>query len=146
LTAGGRPSAGSVEFEETPGRIDVALALPLRAGRFLVARRQGGLHLAGRWEFPGGKVLPGEQPAAAARRELAEETGLVAASLEPLVVVVHDYTDRPLRLHVYLARDPGGEVRLDTEREWGWLTLDELGRLDMPEANRSVLRALRWRL
>jgi len=146
LTVGGHESAGPDELEEVPGRIDVALALPQRAGRLLVARRQSGLHLAGRWEFPGGKILPGEEPAAAARRELVEETGLVAGELEPLVVVVHDYADRPVRLHAYLARDPDGYVRLDTEREWGWMTLDELAALDMPEANRNVLRALQWRL
>jgi mutator protein MutT len=124
----------------------VALALPLRERRVLVARRPSGVHLAGLWEFPGGRVHPGEDPAAAARRELAEETGLSAGEIEPLVVVVHDYADRPLRLHVFLARDPEGDVRLDAHRGWAWKTLDELDRLDMPEANRRMLRALRRRV
>ena len=78
-------------LEETPGRIDVALAIPVREGRALVRRRPAGSHLAGCWEFPGGRVEPGEEPLAAARRELAEETGLRADSWEPLVLVVHDY-------------------------------------------------------
>ena len=95
--------------------------------------------------IPGGKIEPGEEPAEAARRELEEETGLLAPSLEPLVVVVHDYVDRPLRFHVFLSLESQGEVRLDEEREWGWKTRDELERLDMPEANRQMLRALRWR-
>jgi len=133
------------DFVETPGRIDIALVVACRERRFLVARRRGEVHLAGYWEFPGGKIEPGEEPAEAARRELEEETGLLALSLEPLVVVVHDYVDRPLRFHVFLSREPQGEVRLAEEREWGWKTRDELERLDMPEANRQMLRALRWR-
>jgi len=133
------------DFVETPGRIDIALVVACRERRFLVARRSGEVHLAGYWEFPGGKIEPGEEPAEAARRELEEETGLLAPSLEPLVVVVHDYVDRPLRFHVFLSREPQGEVRLDEDREWGWKTRDELERLEMPEANRQMLRALRWR-
>ena len=137
--------AGS-PFAETPGRIDVALAIPLRDRRFLVARRRPGLHLAGYWEFPGGKIEHGESPAEAAGRELREEIGLVAASLEPLVVVVHDYADKPLRFHVFLADTPSGEPRMDTEREWAWKSLIELQGLEMPEANRQMVRALRWRV
>jgi 8-oxo-dGTP diphosphatase len=133
------------DFVETPGRIDIALVVACRERRFLVARRPAEVHLAGYWEFPGGKIEAGEAPADAARRELEEETGLLAPSLEPLVVVVHDYVDRPLRFHVFLAHEPRGELRLDEEREWGWKTRDELERLDMPEANRQMLRALRWR-
>ena len=90
---------------ETPGRIDVALAIPVLEGKVLIARRGAGLHLAGHWEFPGGKVEAGEAPAEAARRELVEETGLRCAALEPLVVVVHDYAELPLRFHVFLARE-----------------------------------------
>ena len=134
------------ELKETEGRVDVALAVPVREGRVMVARRSAGLHLAGSWEFPGGKIHDHETPAEAAQRELAEETGLGAHVLEPLVVVVHDYADAPLRLHVFLARDPAGEVRMDAEREYAWLTLRDLESIEMPEANRLMLRALRWRL
>jgi 8-oxo-dGTP diphosphatase len=135
-----------VDFVETPGRIDIALTVACRGEFVLVARRPPGVHLAGAWEFPGGKIEADEEPAAAARRELEEETGLVASSLEPLVVVVHDYTDRPLRFHVFLAREPEGEVRLDEPREWAWKSREQLDDLEMPEANRAMLRALRWRL
>jgi len=131
---------------ETANRVDIALAIPHRDDRFLIARRAGGLQLAGYWEFPGGKIEPGEAPADAARRELTEETGLVAAVLEPLVVVVHDYAEAPLRFHVFVARDPAGDVTMDAEREHAWLSLDELISLEMPEANRQMLRALRWRM
>lgn len=137
---------GTGEFEETPGRIDVALAVPVRGRRVLVARRTAEQHLGGLWEFPGGRIEPGEEPAAAARRELEEETGLRVGEVEPLVVLVHDYADRPLRFHVFIAREPEGEVRIDTPREWAWKATSELEGLEMPEANRQMLRALKWRL
>ena len=133
-------------IEETPGRIDIALAIPVRDGKVLVARRGEGLHLAGHWEFPGGKVEAGETPAEAARRELSEETGLHSPELEPLVVVVHDYAELPLRFHVFLAREWDGEPRMNGPRELVWMELEELQAIRMPEANRLMLRALSWRL
>ncbi len=133
-------------LKETENRVDIALAIPHRGDRFLVARRAEGLHLAGHWEFPGGKIRPDEKPVDAARRELAEETGLIGAEWEPLVVVVHDYAEAPLRFHVFLARDPTGDVRMDAQRKNAWLSLEELLSLEMPEANRQMLRALRWRV
>ena len=139
------PRTDSGSFEETPGRIDVALAIPVRRGKVLVACRQQGLHLAGLWEFPGGKIRAGEAPAEAAGRELEEETGLRVGNLEPLVVVVHDYTEMPLRFHVFLAREPEGEVRMDVPRAWAWKSLAELRELEMPGANRQMLKALGWR-
>lgn len=120
--------------------------MAVRDKRLLVTRRQHGLHLAGTWEFPGGKVEAGESPADAARRELAEEAGLVAEELERLVVVVHDYAEASVRLHVFLAREPAGEVRIDVAREWAWKGLDEIDAESMPAANRQVLRALRGRV
>jgi 8-oxo-dGTP diphosphatase len=126
--------------------VDVALAIPVVGDEMLVARRPEGTHLAGAWEFPGGKIVDGEEPSAAARRELAEETGLVAERLEPLLVLVHEYPEHPVRLHVFIARDPSGEVRIGGSREWGWRTLRQLRELEMPPANAPILNALRWRV
>jgi len=129
-----------------PERIDVALALPVRDGGVLVTRRGRGLHLAGYWEFPGGKVEAGEDPAEAARRELEEETGLLAGELEPLSIFVHEYPEHPIRFHVFLVRDPEGELRLDGAREWAWKSVAELRELRMPPANAQMIGALRWRI
>jgi 8-oxo-dGTP diphosphatase len=120
--------------------------VPLVGGALLVARRAEGTHQGGTWEFPGGKLAPDETPADGARRELYEETGLEAAELEPLVVVVHEYAEYAVRLHVFLARDPAGEPRIDGGRAWAWKPFDEMQELKMPPANAQILRALRWRL
>jgi 8-oxo-dGTP diphosphatase len=126
-------------------RLDVAVAVVMREGRVLVARRASGSHLGGLWEFPGGKIEPGEAAQAAAARELAEETGLLAGTTEPLTTFVHSYPDRTVRLHVFLARRPEGEVVPGTGQVWEWVSRDELEALPMPEANRAILRALGWR-
>ena len=75
---------------------------------------------------------------------MTEETGLLAERLEPLTLVVHDYREMPLRFHVFLARQVVGEVGAD--QRWSWKSYDELSELEMPPANRQMLRALRWRI
>jgi mutator protein MutT len=129
---------------QRPAFVDVAIAIPIREGLVLVARRAEGTHLGGTWEFPGGKMRAGEEAADAARRELLEETGLEALELDPLVVFVHDYPDRAVCLHCFVAREPLGEVEV-TGREWAWVRRDELNTAAMPAANASILRALDWR-
>ncbi len=126
--------------------VEVALAVAVREREILVGRRGEGTHLAGTWEFPGGKIEQGEEPRSAASRELREETGLVALSIEPLLVHSYDYPDRSVRLHAFLVRDPelegGGSVR----QPWEWVAIDALASLTLPAANAPIVQALRWRL
>ena len=117
----------------------------MRDGAILVARRAATQHLPGTWEFPGGKIADGEEPAEAALRELREETGLIAAGATPLLVFVHDYPDRRLRFHAFVVTDASGEVATDGARAFAWVAPGSLDELGMPEANRAILRALRWR-
>jgi 8-oxo-dGTP diphosphatase len=118
----------------------------VRNGRVLVAKRAEQQHLPGAWEFPGGKIASGEEPADAALRELYEETGLRAAGAEPLLVFVHDYPDRRLRFHAFVVAGVSGDVATDGDRPFAWIEPSALDGVPMPEANRAILRALRWRL
>ncbi len=133
-TARAQPARGTFE--------DIALVVAWRDGRVLVGRRAPGAHLGGLWEFPGGKVRVGESPEQAARRELREETGLGGGSLEPLLVVLHDYGDRRLRLHCFLSREPEGQLRR-TEPAFEWVVPERLTELPMPPANAAILEVLR---
>ncbi len=120
--------------------LSVALGI-LRAGDrcFLQRRDPASRILPGRWEFPGGKLEPGEAPEAALRRELAEELGLEVQGWEALEVLVHAYPDRRVRLHPFLVASCGLPR---TSLAWGWFTRAELLRLPLPEANLALAQRL----
>ncbi|MDP1540725.1 MAG: Nudix family hydrolase [Moraxellaceae bacterium] len=120
-------------------------------GRYLVAQRAAHKHQGGCWEFPGGKVDPGETEAQALTRELAEEIGLTPTQQRPLLRVCHDYGDRRIVLSAWLvtAFIPG--PRLDQSESEGlvglegqpllWVSASELPTLHFPDANRPILAA-----
>jgi mutator protein MutT len=126
-------------------RQEIALAVVLRGGRVLLRARAEAGGLDGAWEFPGGKIEPGETPAEAAARELAEETGLGAprlTPLAPLVAVFHDYPDRSVLLHAFVAE---ADAEAAADASWTWVPLEALPGLPVPDANLPILRALRFR-
>jgi 8-oxo-dGTP diphosphatase len=121
--------------------IVVTAAVIERDGRFLMTRRVAGTHLAGRWEFPGGKCEPGETHAAALARELDEELG-VAAEIGALVVsIAHAYAERRVELHFYEAH-LRGEPRPQLGQEMRWVPRGELRSLDLPEADAALIDLL----
>ena len=122
----------------------VALGLVHREGRWFLQRRDpGNLMLPGRWEFPGGKVGQGETIEEALGRELREELDWEPSSFTALPgiesVDLCDQ-DRSVQLHPFSC---SGEFEFHTDLSWGWFTLEEMRRLPIPEANKSLLERLR---
>lgn len=112
-------------------------------GRVLLARRTQGRDLAGLWEFPGGKVEPGERPEQALMRELQEELGIQSVPGEPLIAVPQRYPHKRLLLDVRrMARWTGTPKGLDGQA-MAWVPLDKLRGYAMPPADRPVVAALR---
>jgi 8-oxo-dGTP diphosphatase len=110
-------------------------------GRVLLARRTEGRDLAGLWEFPGGKVDPGETPMQALARELEEELGIHVQSAEPLIAVPQQYRDKRILLDVYRVRHAGKPS--DREQQaLAWAPPDKLHTYPMPPADRPVVAAL----
>ena len=124
----------------------IAVAVLHRDGRFLISRRPPGAHLEGLWEFPGGKVGEGEEPADAARREVREEVGLdLGADLEVFHREKFDYPDRLLEIYFYLVDEFVGEERAEEGQEIRWVASSELDDYPWPPANRKVLEVLKAR-
>ena len=110
-------------------------------GRILLARRTEGRDLAGLWEFPGGKVEPGESPEAALVRELREELGIEARVGDPLIRVPQQYPDKRLVLDVRQVDFQGFPKGLDGQA-LAWVPLAKLASYPMPPADRPVVAAL----
>jgi 8-oxo-dGTP diphosphatase len=123
----------------------VAGALHDAAGRVLIAQRPPGKELAGRWEFPGGKLHAGETPYAALVRELHEELGVVVQSAERLLRYPHAYPDRIVWLDMWLVGAWSGEPRSLDGQAFKWVEPARLDAEDILEADQPIVAALRRR-
>jgi 8-oxo-dGTP diphosphatase len=112
-------------------------------GEILVARRFDHAHQGGLWEFPGGKLEPGESPRAGLVRELEEELGIRVRATRPLIRVRHDYPERDVLLDVWRVSDWQGEVRGREGQELRWTPAEALTELEMPAADVAVVTAVR---
>ena len=119
----------------------VAAGVIERDDRFLITRRQTGVHLGGYWEFPGGKCDPGETHAACLARELREELGVDVAIGEELFVTTHAYPDRAVELH-FLRCELLGDPAPQMGQEMRWVARSELSALSFPPADRELIRRL----
>lgn len=120
----------------------VAAALYDAEGRVLIADRPPGKHMAGRWEFPGGKVAEGETDAEALVRELREELGVSVSAAHPLLEISHDYPDRRVILSMWRVERWSGEPQpLDGQR-LKWVTPAGLSDEDILEADLPFIEAL----
>lgn len=123
--------------------LDVACAIILRAdGTVLAARRGPSMRLPGLWEFPGGKIEPGETSDLALIREIEEELGVTIRPLRPLAPVEYQYSDFSIRLHPWICEIANGEIRPVEHEEIRWLDASSLPALVWAEADVPVLDAL----
>ncbi len=128
----------------------VAAGIVIEHGKVLLSRRKKGTHLAGLWEFPGGKAEAGEDPRVALRRELEEELGITARIGEIVEVTFHRYDDADkavLLLFFEAVREEGSpEPRAIDVAEVAWRGVDGLAPETFPPADVGVLAKVRARL
>jgi 8-oxo-dGTP diphosphatase len=119
----------------------VTAAVIQRGEYFLLTRRQPGVHLAGAWEFPGGKCEPDESLAGCLRRELREELAITATVGDEIVCIVHDYPDRRVELHFLRCEIEGTPVP-QVGQDMRWVAREELPMLEFPPADAELIRLL----
>ena len=122
-----------------------AAALVDADGRVLMAQRPEGKSMAGLWEFPGGKVEPGETPEAALIRELAEELGIDVSAdcLAPFTFASHAYDDFHLLMPLYVCRKWQGQVAAQEGQALRWVRPMRMRELPMPPADLPLVAMLR---
>jgi 8-oxo-dGTP diphosphatase len=123
------------------GPVQVAAAVIERDGRYLITRRLEGTHLAGLWEFPGGKISPGEKPEDALRREMREELGVEAAVGELIETVDWIYPEKSVRL-LFFRCVVAGEPCPQEKQEMLWVEAGELSNYRFPAADLRLVERL----
>lgn len=122
-----------------------ACALIDADGRVLLAQRPKGKTMAGMWEFPGGKVEPGERPEQTLIRELREELGIDVkeACLAPFAFASHSYEDFHLLMPLYLCRRWEGSLAAREGQDLSWVRPRDMGKYPMPPADVPLVSQLR---
>jgi 8-oxo-dGTP diphosphatase len=115
-------------------------------GRVLINQRPEGRHLAGAWEFPGGKLEQGESAASGLSRELREELGIEVQRAEPLLNLSHRYPDRSVNLDVWWVSAWSGVVMPCDGQVLRWVEPEALSAVPILPADRPIVRAVRARL
>lgn len=123
--------------------IEVAAAVIRRGDAVLLCQRGPGKSCALLWEFPGGKIEPGETAAQCAVRECREELGVTLRILRPLGCVTHEYPDRTVRLHAFAAEIAQGEIELREHAQAAWAHPAEVANYALCPADRALLATVR---
>ncbi|GBL38846.1 MAG: (deoxy)nucleoside triphosphate pyrophosphohydrolase [Nitrospiraceae bacterium] len=123
--------------------VEVAAGLVYREGRYLIAKRKPDVHLAGFWEFPGGKREPGETFEDCLERELFEELNIRIGTPVPFQVIRYQYPEKTVELHFFRCGIESGQATAVDCAEIRWVWPHELEDFEFPPADRPILEALR---
>ena len=122
--------------------IRVAAALIEEKGRYLISRREKGVHLEGMWEFPGGKCETGESFESCLRREILEELGVEIYQSQLFMTQEHEYPEKIVELKFFFCSIFQGEPKPLACEEFCWVKVEELGEFEFPPADKPVVRRL----
>lgn len=121
----------------------VTCAIIIQNGKILVCQRSGAMDLPLKWEFPGGKVEPGEDETRTIVREIKEELHLDIKVTKRLQPVEHDYPTFRIRLVPFIAEMIGGELLLEEHADARWIAVSELDRYDWAPADLPIIEQLK---
>lgn len=123
-------------------QIEVVAAIIQRDGAYFATQRGYG-EFEGMWEFPGGKIEPGERPEAALQREIQEELGIDITINRFLCTTDYDYPSFHLTMHCYLCKIKSGEIELREHKSARWLTAETLDSVEWLPADKEIVAPLR---
>ncbi|MBN1626230.1 MAG: 8-oxo-dGTP diphosphatase MutT [Deltaproteobacteria bacterium] len=126
--------------------ISVTAGLIFKDGRILIAERPRGYHLAGLWEFPGGKQEPDETLEECLEREIKEELGIEIKAERLFATVIHEYEKKIVSLHVFDCTHVNGDPKGLEGQDLKWIKPSELMQYEFPPPDQEVIRLLVKRL
>jgi len=116
------------------------------SNKILLAQRNDGKNMAGKWEFPGGKVEAGETKKEALRRELREELDIECKIGDYIGSSVYNYDDFTVDLHLYFADILDGEIQAVEHKKIAWTEIDTIENYDIPQANFPLINKIRSKM
>ena len=122
--------------------VAVGVIYSLDKKQVLISKRKAEQHLAGLWEFPGGKVEYKESVQSALKRELHEELGIKVISTSQLTTISYDYPDKKVLLDVWLVKEWSGKPESKENQQLAWVQIDNLTSYSFPEANKHIIQTL----
>jgi mutator protein MutT len=123
--------------------VHVTAGLIWREGKVLITRRPQGSHLAGYWEFPGGKQEEGETLTACLEREIMEELAVRVKVTEHLLQIDHEYTEKSISLHLFQCSDPAGEPQAIGCDDMKWVDPGDLDLYKLPPPDIRIIPFLK---